>query len=368
MTNEVDKQNRIDYLDSARGIAAFMVMIYHFSSWKYADKTVVKWSHLLFNGSDAVSFFFVLSGFVLAFPYLQKNKPLEIDKFYIHRIFRIYPAFLFVLLINALYWERHDFFSQPFSVLSNVLLLNKTDFWQEALLIRGNSKFLGLDWTLTIEIVMSFFMPFFILMVRQRKQAIVWFVLSYFSMSHILGYYVLPFALGILISAYFQEIQSPSFKLTVAYRFRYTLLGIATVFFSIRHLDRLFPFSDNTMNILRFWHFDFYIFSSVGAFILLVFLIHSAKAQRLLQHNILLFLGKISYGIYLVHWVVVAAIFDHWNQLCHYFPNYKIAFFSFLGICVFLTLVAATMLYYWVEQPLMQYGKKLTARMKGKLN
>lgn len=363
-----DKQSRIGYLDAARGIAACMVMIYHFSSWKYGDKTSVKWAHILFNGADAVSFFFVLSGFVLAFPFLQKEKPVHFGQFYINRVFRIYPAFLLVLLINACYWERHELWNHPLAALSNLLLLNKTEFWQEAILIRGNSKFLGLDWTLTIETAMSFFMPFLILMVRQNKKAIVWFVFSYLLMSHILGYYVLPFALGILACVYFEDIQASSFKQTIVYRFRYLALGLATVLFSIRHIDRLFPFNETTLKLLRFCHLDFYIFTSIGAFVLLVFLIHSAKAQRLLEHQLLLFLGKISYGIYLVHWVVVEAIFDHWDKIGAYFPNEKIAFGIMFGVCALVTIVAATMLYFWVEMPMMQYGKKLTSRMMSKLN
>ena len=48
----------------------------------------------MFNGSDAVSFFFVLSGFVLSYKYLALGQPLDMKQFYTNRIFRLWPAFL----------------------------------------------------------------------------------------------------------------------------------------------------------------------------------------------------------------------------------------------------------------------------------
>ena len=58
---------RLEYLDSVRGIAALMVVFYHFIGWKWAEEPAFHLSSMIFNGSDAVSFFFVLSGLVLLF-------------------------------------------------------------------------------------------------------------------------------------------------------------------------------------------------------------------------------------------------------------------------------------------------------------
>jgi peptidoglycan/LPS O-acetylase OafA/YrhL len=57
--------NRIQYLDSIRGLAALSVVIFHCISNHWGYRTDAKISFLLFNGSDAVSLFFVLSGLVL---------------------------------------------------------------------------------------------------------------------------------------------------------------------------------------------------------------------------------------------------------------------------------------------------------------
>jgi peptidoglycan/LPS O-acetylase OafA/YrhL len=38
----MNKSNRIDYLDSVRGIAAMMVVVYHYIGWRWADKLSTK--------------------------------------------------------------------------------------------------------------------------------------------------------------------------------------------------------------------------------------------------------------------------------------------------------------------------------------
>ena len=95
-------EKHIRYLDSARGIASLMVFATHFCDYKYHGKMIANYLSIIFNGSDAVSFFFVLSGFVLSYKYLVLNKPLDIKKFYVSRFFRLWPAFFVTLIFNRL--------------------------------------------------------------------------------------------------------------------------------------------------------------------------------------------------------------------------------------------------------------------------
>lgn len=104
--------------------------------------------------------------------------------------------------------------------------------------------------------------------------------------------------------------------------------------------------------------------SGIGSFILLVYIIRSQKVQRWLEQPILIFLGKISYGVYLFHWVIVAAIFEYWEAIVTHFPNTTTAFIVMQLVCIILTLAAATAVYYWIEIPFIQKGKRITQRMK----
>lgn len=357
---QIVERKRIHYLDASRGIAASMVMIYHYTGWKYPENIWIKVSHLIFNGSDAVSFFFVLSGFVLAYPYLHFDKALDIGKFYINRIFRIYPGFLVALIINVLYASRHGILQHPFAGFNH-------HFWEEAYLLKGSSSYLALDWTLTIEMVMSFLMPFLIAMVKQNHRLIVWFVFLNFFLFYIIGVFVLPFALGILICVYFDKIRQADFKQTKWYRYRAAILIFTFLLFSVRHLDRIFPFGKKYYEIANFFQIDFFVYTAIASFVFIVFIIHFHKIQQFLEKKVLIFIGKISYGIYLMHWVFVAAIFDYWEYLNHFFPNTMTTFIVMMFACIIATLISATLLYYFVEKPCIQLGKRVTKGMKSTL-
>ena len=90
---------RIHFLDSTRGLAALMVIIFHVHGLIFFDLTHIGESRLfnllttLFNGADAVSYFFVLSGFVLSYKYFNADFDESIERYSIRRIFRIMPLY-----------------------------------------------------------------------------------------------------------------------------------------------------------------------------------------------------------------------------------------------------------------------------------
>src|ERR1700678_2417590 len=89
-------------LTSLRFFAAFAVVIYHF-----AGPGLAGWPAPLVNiagsGFVAVSFFFILSGFVLSYRYLSPSGEMRgtIRSFYSARVARIYPAYLLGFLLAA---------------------------------------------------------------------------------------------------------------------------------------------------------------------------------------------------------------------------------------------------------------------------
>src|SRR5260370_27650821 len=83
-------------LDSLRGVAALTFVFHHFSRIcspsvvHFIDRTPLR---LLAAGHQAVSLFFLLSGFVLTLPY-KKNGRLNYGPFLLKRICRIYLPYL----------------------------------------------------------------------------------------------------------------------------------------------------------------------------------------------------------------------------------------------------------------------------------
>jgi peptidoglycan/LPS O-acetylase OafA/YrhL len=99
--------HRYKPLDSLRGLAALFVFFGHYLGiWGdiFSHKNLVETPlGILFNGTASVMLFFVLSGFVLSLPFINGEKPLKLTAFYVKRILRIYPAFIFAIGLSLLF-------------------------------------------------------------------------------------------------------------------------------------------------------------------------------------------------------------------------------------------------------------------------
>jgi peptidoglycan/LPS O-acetylase OafA/YrhL len=86
---------RFEVLDIFRGIFASMVFFFHLSP--FADTPLL--NNAFIRSSDMfVDFFFVLSGFVIAYSYESLDSGGAVNRFFRKRIRRIYPLHLFMLL------------------------------------------------------------------------------------------------------------------------------------------------------------------------------------------------------------------------------------------------------------------------------
>lgn len=89
---------RIDELESIRGVAALVVVIFHFPEWHAISDAIP----LIRNGAAMVDVFFVLSGFVICRIYGGTiRRPRDLLRFQLLRFGRLYPVHLLFLAIFA---------------------------------------------------------------------------------------------------------------------------------------------------------------------------------------------------------------------------------------------------------------------------
>ncbi|TGE18663.1 acyltransferase family protein [Hymenobacter elongatus] len=355
---------RIDYLDSVRGLAAFAVVIYHFTGWRWNETLEFKLGAMVFNGSDAVSLFFVLSGLVLSWKYFQPNESIVIDaahyrQYVINRVVRLYVPFLAALAVYYLYGHRHDALGQLVSDFS----LNTHHWLEEALLIRGKHDMYTPAWTLEVEMAASLFMPFLVLLLRQSRQLF----LLLLAVCAVLGsgmifWGIIHFCLGMLLTYYFRQLATADARRAAWYRYRYVLYLVVLAMFSSRHITRIYPLGEGVNYILGLLRIDLFHLTGVAAAFMLAYIINSPRLQRWLATGPLLFLGRISYSVYLLHWFVVVYIMDHWDKLAAPFTTSAVAFWVLLGAAVAATLVLATIFNILVERPSIRLGKRLSTR------
>ena len=356
-------ENHLKFLDSARGIASLMVFFSHFIALNYQDKMNVHYFFFLFNGNDAVSFFFVLSGFVLSYKYIVLGKPLDIKQFYVARFFRLFPAYFLTIILMALITHRQELSLQT---LCNVFVFDKTDFWEEALLLRFHNKYYYPGWTLTLEMAGSFLVPFFVVLAIKNKKIIPYLIVVTLIVGNNLLFSYL-FLFGFIASCNYENIISDSFEQTRWFRYRYPIVITAILLFSLRQIDAVSPFGPDYKTLASYLGLDFFTYSGPACFVFLVAILHSKRTQRILENKILVFLGKISYSIYLVHLVVTDVIYIY---AIKYLEAHKYHFGNFMIIALITTtciILFATVVHYTVELPFMRIGKRITRSMKPSL-
>jgi peptidoglycan/LPS O-acetylase OafA/YrhL len=93
---------RIDELDALRGIATFLVVIYHytFRFQEYFQYTFITDKFNFKYGHYGVELFFVISGFVIFMSIEHTNDPLN---FLYKRFLRLYPTFLMAMIFSYLF-------------------------------------------------------------------------------------------------------------------------------------------------------------------------------------------------------------------------------------------------------------------------
>src|SRR4051794_77871 len=106
-------------LTSVRGIAAWWVVLFHFRNELPNEFFNTTAHNVIAHGHLAVDLFFALSGFVIALNYADKLKiftRVEYIRFLVMRFGRIYPLYLFMLLLFIINPLAIHFFSSNHSL------------------------------------------------------------------------------------------------------------------------------------------------------------------------------------------------------------------------------------------------------------
>ena len=175
MADQKDGQ-RWRELDAIRGIAACIVVLWHFyqSLTPESLPAWIRWSmectplYILISGTESVMLFFLLSGFVLSLPFHRNPNRLGYRSFLVKRIARIYLPYLAALLLavlgNAWFhglalnsWFMETWYHPPrlTTVLEHVLFLGNYNYYA------FNTAF----WSLVYEMRISVVFPFLCILV-----------------------------------------------------------------------------------------------------------------------------------------------------------------------------------------------------------
>lgn len=163
-------------LTGLRFVAAAWVVMFHSRLWQLlAERGFRHAGAVVRHGSLAVTLFFLLSGFVLSYNYRSRLTPLPAKRqFWEARLARIWPVYLFSLLVMA-------FVSHGAAVPHNLWLALGTVFMVQGW-VPGHSDLAGawnmVGWTLSVEIFFYLLMPFLQTWVDRCSRRTLWLLLA----------------------------------------------------------------------------------------------------------------------------------------------------------------------------------------------
>jgi peptidoglycan/LPS O-acetylase OafA/YrhL len=165
-------KDQLPCLTALRGIAALWVVIYHYSVQCFPNLDVRPHTYLIHKGYLAVDMFFMLSGFVLAHvyhrPFSESVTGRNYWKFIAARIARIYPLHLLVLLLFvATALTSHLMSGEAGRVVRHVPLQGPQSveaFFANLLMLQGLSagtlSWNYPAWSISVEFMAYLFFPF----------------------------------------------------------------------------------------------------------------------------------------------------------------------------------------------------------------
>ncbi|HDK9819363.1 acyltransferase [Escherichia coli] len=338
----------IKSLTGIRGIAALYVVLYH---------TV---GSIIFpNGYLAVDLFFILSGFIMCVVYNDSfNDSITIKdytNFMLHRFARIYPLYIFLvaLAIIAFYAFGKHFTAKE--ILSNILLIQNL----------GLSKsIVGPSWSVSVEFILYLFFPF-VFFLCSKFRAIKYFLwMLCFSLYFYITKSHSEFIIGSSDGKGGLDLWKHDGVGAVLRGFAGFCSGVFIYFLYRANFHNIIKKSLSQILITLSICIIIYFTSNLDilctilfqALILSLALNENGLVSKILQSNIIMYMGRISFSIYLVHFLIGEFV---WNYIK--IPNTCISprLVSIL-IIISLSFISAHILHKYVELPARKYIRKKT--------
>lgn len=311
---EISKQ-RYPQIDVLRGIAAVSVCFFHLtgsSGLSTASGQLGKFGYL------GVEMFFVISGFIIPYSmYLKKYRTSQFGSFMLKRLLRINPPYVAIIIFTLLmiFITKREILPSFESLFYHFFYINT---------FVGHESISPVFWTLIIEFQYYIFIGLFYFIISHKSvpafvaftQLILIANILMPNSNSLIGWFGL-FVLGIIL-----------------FRFEHGMLSTYLFFALVIETAAVIVYKNG-------------IYESLAGLLSLA-CIHLIKINnKSMALKSLLFLGTISYSLYLVHWEFGRALV----AITRHIPavgNYEI-FRILVGMAG--SIMAAWIFYYFIEKP-----------------
>jgi peptidoglycan/LPS O-acetylase OafA/YrhL len=345
--------NYIPEIDGLRFIAIFWVVVWmhlpailneHFFNGKLFAGSYM--SSVILEGGHGVSFFFMISGFILALPFINEKiaggPKVSLKKYYLRRLTRLEPPYLAALLVAflllVLFKGRSFTNLLPHLGASSVYLHN--------LIYNSSSSVLGVAWSLEVEVQFYILAPFLCLIflirhtIARRLLLVLLIVLTgFYSYDHL---WQMPAMLPRFICFFFSGMLLADCYACGDHLKLNNRVGLIAGLCILAGL----PFIISVHSIGLFF---LKLFLMNAAFYLVLF---NKGLKKMMSRQVITIIGGMCYSIYLLHLLIMAAVAQGLTSLS--FGNgWGIGIlYSFLLLAA--VLVFSAFFYRLIEQPCMR--------------
>jgi peptidoglycan/LPS O-acetylase OafA/YrhL len=375
-------------LNAVRAIAAIMVIIFHVELIKseYNRTNWVKYVQL--GGDLGVILFFVLSGYLITYLLLKEKEMtgfISLKDFYVRRILRIWPLYMLVVLLCLFVFPYIPFLNEPplSSMLSRPLQIFFYLFFMANVLTGFSShvNYARPTWSVAVEEQFYLLWPLLIRRAKNPARTIFYVFAAYWIVK-----------IGLIVASsntfsqrwnipYIKNIQSvwdytPFDALSIGGMAAYAYFKKSSLlaFLYRKEVQLAVFFMPACIYLFRM---EFFIESlvyvkmsnTVYAAIFAVMILNLSGNEQViinLENKIMIFLGKISYGLYLYHWVVVVFVINFISKFIPVDPENIILYNGMLYFLVFaLTILIASLSYYGFELRFLKIKQKYSKLVSG---
>lgn len=314
---------RLLELDAMRGIAAMLVLLYHFN-FKYEprDPTLGQLPLLFGWGHHGVSLFFAISGFVISMTLGRMDSVSGFAWSRFSRLFPVYWAAMAITMIVVLIGNDQKLMVSPQVALANATMMH---YWFDIQSVDGSY------WSLSIEL--SFYLVM-ALALHLRLLKRLELVLAGWLTLHILQVVTGIFPIWATRMMALEYI--PLFAIgMIHYRFYSGMIEWRRAAAWHISLVAIVALSGTSVAI-------------VAAATACLFWAMTNGWLRFMKHPLLLWLGAISYPLYLIHQYVGYVLIDHLAAM-------GLTLLAATGVALVAVVALAHMLHIWVENPSQTY-------------
>ncbi len=174
---------RLDQLTFTRFMAVFLVLVYHGTAGIFIKPlNFFPISSLLHAAPTAVSYLYVLSGFVMSLVYYRPQEHFDVRGYWSARFVRIYPLYIIAFLLIFLYYGFPPIKAPK--ILANIFVI-------QAWFPNYAQSFNYPSWSLSVEFFFYTLFPFLTIWAYRRStRLLIWLSIGFWMVSQTIYYFL----------------------------------------------------------------------------------------------------------------------------------------------------------------------------------